>query len=299
MRTITRRLAFYVVTAIVAVSLDFLIPRLIPGNPVEAIISHMQGVSISKATIAALNLAVRHQHQGEPVGPVHPLLVDRAARQPRHLHQQRVRAGHQRHRQRAAVDARAWSGSPTVISFVLGTAIGTLVAWKRGSWLDSLLPVGHVLPGRAVLLPRLPRRRPVRHQARLVPGRGRAQDLDFAAAQLDVHQRRAGPRGAAGADDRRRLGGRLDRRDAQRDAHDDGRGLRPDRRGQGPGRSGGSSGTRPATRSCRACPGSRWRSASSSPAPCSPRSCSATRDWACCWSTPSATTTTRCCRASS
>ncbi len=32
-------------------------------------------------------------------------------------------------------------GVATVISFVLGTAIGALVAWKRGSWLDNLLPV--------------------------------------------------------------------------------------------------------------------------------------------------------------
>jgi peptide/nickel transport system permease protein len=29
----------------------------------------------------------------------------------------------------------------TVISFVLGTLIGVLVAWRRGSWLDNLLPV--------------------------------------------------------------------------------------------------------------------------------------------------------------
>jgi peptide/nickel transport system permease protein len=28
-----------------------------------------------------------------------------------------------------------------VISFVLGTLIGVLVAWRRGSWLDNLLPV--------------------------------------------------------------------------------------------------------------------------------------------------------------
>ncbi|HSZ30533.1 MAG TPA: ABC transporter permease, partial [Pseudonocardiaceae bacterium] len=56
MRTIARRLAFYAVTAIVAVSLDFLIPRLIPGNPVSAILAHMQGVTLSRATINGLEL---------------------------------------------------------------------------------------------------------------------------------------------------------------------------------------------------------------------------------------------------
>ena len=32
-------------------------------------------------------------------------------------------------------------GLATVISFVVGTAIGTLAAWKRGSWLEALLPI--------------------------------------------------------------------------------------------------------------------------------------------------------------
>jgi peptide/nickel transport system permease protein len=31
-------------------------------------------------------------------------------------------------------------GVATLISFVLGTAIGAVVAWKRGSWMDNLLP---------------------------------------------------------------------------------------------------------------------------------------------------------------
>ena len=56
MRTIARRLGFYLVTAIVAISLDFLLPRIIPGNPVDAILAKMQGVSITKQTISALEL---------------------------------------------------------------------------------------------------------------------------------------------------------------------------------------------------------------------------------------------------
>jgi peptide/nickel transport system permease protein len=140
MRTIARRLAFYLATAVVAISIDFLLPRIIPGNPVDAILAHMQGASISKATIAALDLQfgvgtkasvwaqythywgnILHGNLGistgngfEPVATV-------------------IRA------------ALPWTlglvGVATVISFVLGTLIGVLVAWKRGSWLDNLLPV--------------------------------------------------------------------------------------------------------------------------------------------------------------
>ena len=50
MRAIARRLGFYLVTAVVAVSLDFFIPRLIPGNPVDAILAKAQGQQFSPAT---------------------------------------------------------------------------------------------------------------------------------------------------------------------------------------------------------------------------------------------------------
>jgi peptide/nickel transport system permease protein len=139
-RAIARRLGFYLVTAIVAVSLDFLLPRLIPGNPVNAILAHMQGVSITKKTIRALDVQfgvntkaslwaqythyignVLHGNLGISISngfaPVTSVITS----------------------------ALPWTlglvGVSTVISFTLGTAIGALVAWKRGSWLDNLLPV--------------------------------------------------------------------------------------------------------------------------------------------------------------
>src|SRR5215475_7999914 len=140
MLVIARRLFFYVVTAAVAISLDFLIPRLIPGNPVDAILSHMQGVTITPAIIHALDLqfgvhtsaswwaqythywnSILHGNLGvssgngfEPVSTV-------------------IRG--------ALPYTLGLVGVATLISFVLGTAIGAIVAWKRGSWLDNLLPV--------------------------------------------------------------------------------------------------------------------------------------------------------------
>src|SRR5215475_10995707 len=140
MLVIARRLFFYVVTAAVAISLDFLIPRLIPGNPVDAILSHMQGVTITPAIIHALDLqfgvhtsaswwaqythywnSILHGNLGvssgngfEPVSTV-------------------IRG--------ALPYTLGLVGVATLISFVLGTAIGALVAWKRGSRLDNLLPV--------------------------------------------------------------------------------------------------------------------------------------------------------------
>ena len=140
MRAIARRLGFYLVTAVIAISLDFLIPRLIPGNPVDAILAKAQGQQFSPATIAAMdeqfgvntkaslwqqydhfwndvlhfNFGISVSNGFEPVSGV-------------------IRA--------AAPWTLGLVGLSTVISFALGTLIGALVAWRRGSWLDNLLPV--------------------------------------------------------------------------------------------------------------------------------------------------------------
>ena len=140
MRAITRRLAFYLVTAVVAITLDFLIPRLIPGNPVDAILSKAQGQQFSKATIAALNeqfgvntkagLWTQYMHFWN-----NALHFDFGVSTSNGFVSVASVIG----------GALPWTlgliGVATVISFVLGTAIGTLIGWKRGSWTDNLLPV--------------------------------------------------------------------------------------------------------------------------------------------------------------
>ncbi len=140
MRAIARRLGFYLVTAIVAVSLDFLIPRLIPGNPVDAILSKAQGQTFSKATIDALDeqfgvntrasLWTQYTHFWNDV-----------------LHFNFGVSVSNGFESVSGVIAGAapWTlglvGVATVISFAGGTAIGALIGWRRGSWLDNMLPV--------------------------------------------------------------------------------------------------------------------------------------------------------------
>ncbi len=63
-------------------------------------------------------------------------------------------------------------GVATVISFVLGTVLGVLVAWRRGTWMDNLLLATTYLPGCAVLLRGLHRPGHLRHPAGLVPPAG-------------------------------------------------------------------------------------------------------------------------------
>ena len=53
MRVLGRRLVFYVITALAAITVDFFIPRMMPGNPVEAILARLQG-QITAGTITSL-----------------------------------------------------------------------------------------------------------------------------------------------------------------------------------------------------------------------------------------------------
>jgi peptide/nickel transport system permease protein len=140
MRVIARRLFFYAVTAAIAVSIDFFIPRLIPGNPVQAILSKIHSQLPSKATIHALDLQfgvdtntslwTQYIHYWNNV--VHGNLGVSTMSYPESVGTL-IR--------QALPYTLGLVGVATLISFVLGTAIGAIVAWKRGSWMDNLLPV--------------------------------------------------------------------------------------------------------------------------------------------------------------
>jgi peptide/nickel transport system permease protein len=140
MRVIARRLFFYVVAAAIAVSLDFFIPRLIPGNPVQAILAKIaQNATPSPATVHALDLQfgvgtnaslwTQYMHFWNNV--LHGNLGVSTLQYPAPV-STLIRA--------ALPYTLGLIGVATLISFFLGTAIGAIVAWKRGSWLDNLLP---------------------------------------------------------------------------------------------------------------------------------------------------------------
>ena len=111
MRVIARRLLFYIITAIAAVTVDFFIPRLMPGNPVEAVLAHMQG-TVTPGTIRSLELqygldspqGLWGQYMHYWVHLLHGNLGISTSYYPS--------TGDQRDPRRAALDARRWSAWP-------------------------------------------------------------------------------------------------------------------------------------------------------------------------------------------
>ncbi len=138
MRVLIRRIGFYILTAVAAVTVDFFIPRVMPGNPVEAVLSQMTG-QVTPATIRSLELQYGLDTK---TGLWSQYLTYWG-----HLFQGNLGLSTSNYPSTVTAvigGAVFWTvglvGVATVISFVLGTLVGTLVAWRRGTWLDNLLP---------------------------------------------------------------------------------------------------------------------------------------------------------------
>ncbi len=137
------RAAFTVVTFAAAVSLDFLLPRLMPGNPLAAELLRLGGRA-SPAAVRALRLAFGvHTRQG--------LAGQYVAFWAQLLHGRLGVSITYFPSSVASVVAQSlpWSvclvGMATLISFTVGTALGVVAAWRRGTWFDAVVPATGLL----------------------------------------------------------------------------------------------------------------------------------------------------------
>lgn len=145
MAYLARRIGFYLVTAWAAITMNFFIPRLMPGNPVQLLIARLQGQGqITARAIHALTVAfglntkasLLSQYGHYWVQLLHGNLGTSITYYPSTV---------------ASVIATSlpWTlmlvGVATVISFLVGTFLGAMVAWRRGSWLELALPTSTFL----------------------------------------------------------------------------------------------------------------------------------------------------------
>lgn len=139
MRHLLRRTGFYLVALWAAVTFNFIIPRLMPGDPALAYLARIQSKTTSPAQIEALrklfgvdtSVPIWKQYLDYLSGLLHgnlgisvwafPTPVMDILRQ-----------------------SLPWTiglvGAALIISFVIGTLIGMVIAWRRGSWYDTAIP---------------------------------------------------------------------------------------------------------------------------------------------------------------
>lgn len=139
MKYLLQRLAFYAFSAWAALTINFFIPRLIPGDPVMSLINSYQG-QISTNAIESLYIlfgldkkkSMWEQYVDYWGQLFHGDLGTSFTFFPTPVSE-------------VIADSLPWTialvGVTTIVSFVLGTGIGTLAGWRRGSWVDATIPL--------------------------------------------------------------------------------------------------------------------------------------------------------------
>jgi len=137
-RFVLRRLGFFLITLWAAVTTNFLIPRLMPGNPALAMMARFHG-HINPSALHALEVAFGVKNHQSLVSDYFSYLGN--------LFRGRLGVSITFFPDPVTHDvfqALPWTlaliGSTTIIAFLLGTLIGLVSAWRRGGWLDGVLP---------------------------------------------------------------------------------------------------------------------------------------------------------------
>lgn len=146
MRYFGRKIGFYLVALWGALSLNFIIPRLMPGDPVDVLMAKLQqrGGAVGPDVRRSYELLLG-THTDEPVWDQYLSYLNHMAHGDLGVSVSVFPA------QVSDVIGQSlpWTvtlvGLSTLISFVLGILIGTIVGWKRGSWMDSAVPATTVL----------------------------------------------------------------------------------------------------------------------------------------------------------
>jgi peptide/nickel transport system permease protein len=138
MRFVLRRVGFFAITLWAALSINFLLPRVMPGNPVEAAIASLH-VPLTPSEISGIAAQFGiNQHQS---------LVSEYFTYLGHTLTGNLGVSfvHYPTPVTSYIDTGIWwtlglVGTTTVLAFILGTTVGAISAWRRGSRLDSTLP---------------------------------------------------------------------------------------------------------------------------------------------------------------
>jgi peptide/nickel transport system permease protein len=146
MRYFVRKIGFYLVALWAALTINFMIPRLLPGNPVDILLAKLQqrGGVVTADTRKAYELLLGGdssdpllvQYWNYLVHVFHGDLGVSVSYFPAPVSE-------------VIAASLPWTialvGIATIIAAVIGVALGAFVGWKPGTWLDSLVPATTLL----------------------------------------------------------------------------------------------------------------------------------------------------------
>jgi peptide/nickel transport system permease protein len=137
MKRLLRRLGFYLIAAWVSLSLNFVLPRLMPGDPASALMARFRG-QVSPDALDALRAAFGTNDESllsQYVSYLGHLFSGEFGLSVTHFPAPVTEV---------IATGLSWTvylaGSAVVVSFVLGSTLGALAAWYRGGLLDRIAP---------------------------------------------------------------------------------------------------------------------------------------------------------------
>lgn len=142
MRYVIRKVVLFVITLWAAITLNFILPRLMPGSPVDAALGKLAsaGVPITNAERNAIEIQL---------GVPHASLITQYGDYLRNIAALRFGTSYSFPSQTVAQtigNALPWTlvliGTTTIVAFIIGTLLGVYAGWRRGRAADSSITLG-------------------------------------------------------------------------------------------------------------------------------------------------------------
>ena len=142
MRYVLRKVVLFVITLWAAITLNFALPRLMPGSPVDAALGKLAsaGVPITNADRQAIEIQLGVPHSspfvqyGDYLKNIATFRFGTSYSFPTQTVAQTIRT------------ALPWTlvlvGVTTIVAFVIGTLLGVYAGWRRGRLADSSVTIG-------------------------------------------------------------------------------------------------------------------------------------------------------------
>ena len=135
MRYVSRRVGLFLVTLWAALTVNFIIPRVMPGNEAQAVLATFRNVNPAALHALEIEFGV-NVHQNLLI--TYFQYIGNCLTGQFGLTAQRVPVLTE------IISKLPWTlglvGVTTVIAFLIGTLVGVLGAWRRGGRLDGILP---------------------------------------------------------------------------------------------------------------------------------------------------------------
>ena len=137
MEYVLRRLGFYALAAWASLTFNFVLPRMMPGDPGDALAAQMQG-RVPPETLEAMEEA--YGLSDDPIWQQYFAYLGNVFRGELGVSTSAFPSPVSEVIRQALWWTLLLGGTAVIIAFLAGTILGVIAAWRRGSWADSFLP---------------------------------------------------------------------------------------------------------------------------------------------------------------